>query len=84
MNCDNLGFTWAFYKGSSKNELVYTVAKALNNLTDGLGIVVQVYYQRRRTDLGDKIADHLSKGEWKQVESIWPQGSSGQGRRVRC
>ena len=35
LNCDNLGFTWAFY----------TLAKALNDLAYGLGIVIQVYYQ---------------------------------------
>ena len=39
---------------------------------DGLGIVIQVFYQRRRTDLGDQIVDHLSKGEMQQVEALWP------------
>ena len=30
LNCDNLGFTWAFYNGNSRDELVYILAKALN------------------------------------------------------
>jgi hypothetical protein len=42
LNCDNLEFALAFYNGSIKDELVYTVAKALNDLADGLGIAVQV------------------------------------------
>ena len=83
LNCDNLGFTWAFYNGNSRDELVYTLAKALNDLAYGLGIVIQVYYQTRRTGLGDQVADHLSKGEWKQVETIWPQGVQWEGKTSR-
>ena len=83
MNCDNIGFTWAFYNGNSKDELVYTLAKALSDMADGLGIVIQVFYQRRRSELGDQAADHLSKGEWKKVEAIWPEGVQWTGRPSR-
>ena len=47
---------------------------------DGLGIVIQVFYQRRRTDLGDQIVDHLSKGEMQQVEALWPEGVKWAGK----
>ena len=83
MNCDNIGFTWAFYNGDSKDELVYTPANALSDMADGLGIVIQVFYQRRRMELGDQLADHLSKGEWKQVEAIWPEEVQWTGRPSR-
>ena len=43
-------------------------------MAEGLGIEIQVFYQRRRTDLGDQIVDHLSKGEMTQVEALWPEG----------
>ena len=33
-----------------------------------------MFYQRRRTDLGDQIVDHLSKGEMPQVEALWSEG----------
>ena len=68
---------------NSRDELAYTLAKALNDLAYGLGIVIQVYYQRRSTRLGDQVTDHLSKGEWKQVETIWPQGVQWEGKTSR-
>ena len=80
LNCDNLGFYWAYRNGSSRDELVYTILKPLNDLAEGLGIVIKVFYQRRRTELGDQIVDHLSKGESRQVESLWPQGVKWSGR----
>ena len=80
LNCDNIGFYWAFRNGSSRDELVYTISKAINDLADGLGIVIRVFYQRRRTELGDQIVDHLSKGESQQVESLWPEGVRWTGR----
>ena len=80
INCDNIGFYWAYRNGNSRDELVYTIAKALNDLADGLGIVIQVFYQRRRTDLGDQIVDHLSKGEMPQVEALWPEGVEWSGK----
>jgi hypothetical protein len=54
--------------------------KPLNDLAEGLGIVIKVFYQRRRTELGDQIVDHLSKGESRQVESLWPEGVRWTGR----
>ena len=80
INCDNIGFYWAYRNGNSRDELVYTIAKALNDLADGLGIVIQVFYQRRRTELGDQIVDHLSKGEMHQVEALWPEGVEWAGK----
>ena len=80
LNCDNLGFYWAYRNGSSRDELVYTILKPLNDLAEGLGIVIKVFYQRRRTELGDQIVDHLSKGESRQVESLWPEGVRWTGR----
>ena len=80
INCDNIGFYWAYRNGTSQDELVYTIAKALNDLADGLGIVIQVFYQRRRTDLGDQIVDHLSKVEMTQVKAMWPEGVEWSGK----
>ena len=80
INCDNIGFYWAYRNGTSRDELVWTISKALNDLADGLGIVIQVFYQRRRTDLGDQIVDHLSKGEMTQVEAMWPEGVEWSGK----
>ena len=70
MSCDNMGFVWAYFNGNSKDELVYTLAKGLHDLAEGLGIQIQVFHQRRRTDLGDKVADHLSKYEMQKVREI--------------
>ena len=83
INCDNIGFYWAYKNGSSRDEYVWTLAKALNDLADGLGIKIQVFYQRRRTDLGDQIVDHLSKGEMTQVEALWPEGMEWSGEESR-
>ena len=59
MGCDNVGLIWAYNTGSSKDELVYTLAKCLNDLAEVLGIPIQFFHQRRRTDFGDPVADHL-------------------------
>ena len=83
INCDNIGFYWAYRNGTSRDEMVWTISKALNDLADGLGIVIQVFYQRRRTDLGDQIVDHLSKGEMTQVKALWPEGVEWSGKESK-
>ena len=84
MSCDNMGFVWSYFNGSSKDALVYTLGRGLQDLAEGLGIQIQVYHQRRRRDLGDQVADHLSKHEMQEVSEIWPDGVEwpGQGSKV--
>ena len=47
---------------SSRSMLVYTVIKAILNFADGLGVRVKVCHTGRWTGLGERVADHLSKG----------------------
>ena len=40
----------------------------------------QSYLSYHVMELGDQIVDLMSKGESRQVESIWPQGVKWSGR----
>ena len=64
-NCDNIGFAWAYKNGSSKDELVYTVVKALNNLADGLGIVIQVSLPKKENWAGGPGGGPFEQGRIK-------------------
>ena len=61
--CDNMGFMWAYKNGSSREEHVWTIAKCLCSISQGLGVPIKGFHTRRRTDLGDKLADDLSKNK---------------------
>ena len=69
---DNIGFCYAAQNGSSRDEKIWTVAKFIDDIAEGLGIRVKVFHTSRRSELGEKLADHLSKGEMLQVEQEWP------------
>ena len=42
--------------------LVYSVVKAVLDVADGLGVKVEFCHTGRRSEVGEKVADHLSKG----------------------
>ena len=60
---DNIGAVWAVVNQSSRSMLVYTVIKAILDFSDGLGVRVKICLTGRRTGKGERVADHLSKGD---------------------
>ena len=76
-----MGFMWAYKNGSSSEELVWTLAKCLSSISQGLGVPVKVFHTRRRTDLGDKLADNLSKNKLESIKHAMP-GSSDRSHEV--
>ena len=64
---DNLGFCYANQSGCSTDEIIWTLSKCLATLAEGLGVQIKVFHTGRRTSLGDKVADDLSKGKIGQV-----------------
>ena len=68
---DNIGAVWASVKESSRSKLVYTVIKAILDVADGLGVRVKMVHTGRRSDVGEAIADHLSKGEVMKARMEW-------------
>jgi hypothetical protein len=64
---DNIGFCYAHESGCSTDEVIWTLSKCLASLSEGLGVQVRVFHTGRRTNLGDKVADDLSKGKTAQV-----------------
>ena len=73
--CDNMGFMWAYKNGSSSEELVWTLAKCLSSISQGLGVPVKVFHTRRRTYLGDELADDLSKNKLESIKHVMPVDS---------
>ena len=73
--CDNMGFMWAYKNGSSREEHVWTIAKCLCSISQGLGVPIKVFHTRRRTDLGDKLADDLSKNKLESTKQVMPNNS---------
>ena len=67
---DNIGAVWAAVNQSSRSLLVYTVVKAILDLADGLGVRVKLCHTGRRTGVGEKVADHVSKGEVKLAKEL--------------
>ena len=65
LNCDNIGFYWAFRNGSSKDDMVYTISKALNALADGLGIVIQVSLPKKENWAGGPGGGPFEQGRIK-------------------
>ena len=63
----NLGFCCANKSGCSTDEVIWTLSKCLAALSEGLGVQIRVFHTGRRTSLGDKVADDLSKGKIAQV-----------------
>ena len=57
-----LVWIWSHRKGCSSDEHIWTLAKCLADLSVGLGVQIKVFHTRRRTSVGDQLADDLSKG----------------------
>ena len=72
--CDNMGFVWANHSGNSRDEYIWTLSKCLDTLAEGLGVPIKVFHTRRRTRLGDTVADDLSKNNLDRVQAILPRG----------
>jgi hypothetical protein len=78
---DNIGFCYANQSGCSTDEIIWTLSKCLATLAEGLGVQIRVFHTGRRTSLGDKVADDLSKGKIGQVMEDLP-GSRNVSDRV--
>ena len=59
---DNAGLTFAYEKGHSKCPYANTIAKAINYMGKALNATVWVQKTPRRSNLGEIVADELSKG----------------------
>ena len=70
--CDNLEFVFAFRKGHSKDIHIYSLAKLVHDVGLGLGAQVRIFHTGRRTSVGDKVVDHLSKYEMDDAHSLVP------------
>ena len=46
-----------------------------NSISQGLGVPIKVFHTRRRTDLGDKLADDLSKNKLESTKQVMPNNS---------
>ena len=69
---DNIGFMCATHNGNSRDEHVWTLVNCLDSLARGLGVGIKVFHTRRRTSLGDQIADDLSKGVVSNLNDSLP------------
>ena len=69
---DNSGFVWAHRKGSSTDEFIYILAKFMEDLCAGLGVKVKLFHTGRRTTMGERVVDALSKGNMLEVEEEMP------------
>ena len=69
---DNIGFMWASQNGNSRDEHVWTLVNCLDSLARGLGVKIKVFHTRRRTSLGDQVADDLSKGVLYKLNDYLP------------
>ena len=50
--------------------MVYSIVKAVLDIADGLGVMVKFCHTGMRSEVGKKVADHLSKGELKQAGQL--------------
>ena len=78
-----VAFVWATRKGSSRDDYIYTLAKCMQDLCTGLGVVVKVFHTGRRSSPGERVADALSKGKMKEVEDEWPGAKDVSARKSR-
>ena len=64
---DNMGFIGAWKNKNSPDLLTYTVAKALKDVAEGLGVNIAVRKVRRRSDPASEAADALSKCDFARA-----------------
>ena len=60
--------------GSIKCEFVYSMAKSIQDMSEGMGVSIKLFHTSRRTPAGERICDALSKGEFKEVRQEMPDG----------
>ena len=61
---------WAAINQSSRSLPVYSVVKAVLDVEDGLGVKVKFCHTGSRSEVGEKVVDHLSKGELAQAGQL--------------
>ena len=64
---DNIGFVYAWANRNSRDPLTYTVAKALHDVAEGLGISLAVRKVPRCSDKESEAADALSKCDFDRA-----------------
>ena len=72
---------WAHRKGQSKDEWIWTIAKMMEDFCRGVGVKLRLFHTGRRTTAGERVADALSKGDWKEVEREMPGAVDVSGRK---
>ena len=78
--CDNAAFVAAFRKKHSSCSYAYTVAKAINDVAEGLGAVAKVIKTKRCSTPAADIADALSKADWDRAWQQMPFRDANPGR----
>ena len=69
-----MGFIYTCGNGSSKCEFVYSMAKFIQDMSEGMGVNIKLFHTGRRTNAGERICDALSKGEFKDVRQEMADG----------
>ena len=67
-----MGFSDSYNKTYSSCPYTYTACKALFHLSEALNMRLQVRWTPRVSGKGEKIADHLSKGKFKEASEVSP------------
>ena len=80
---DNIGFCYASSSGCSEDEILWTLSKALADLAEGLGVPIKIFHTSRRTSLGDRVADDLSKVKVLDVMQEMPGSKDVTGKASR-
>ena len=65
----NIGFCYAWRNGHSRDLYIYTLTKAISEIAGMTEVHVEVTHVLRRTDVGNKIVDNLSKNMMGQEDS---------------
>ena len=78
--CDNSAFVAAYRKKHSTCAYAYTVAKAINDVGEGLGCVVKIVKTKRCSSPGANAADALSKADWDRAWDLIPNKDDDPGR----
>ena len=82
--CDNAAFVACYKKKHSGCEYAYTVAKAIYDVSIGLGAVTKVVKTRRCSGPFEEAADALSKGDWERAWEFMPHKHEDPGRIPRA
>ena len=77
ISTDNVGFADSYNKGSSSCPYTYTVCKALHHVAEALNMGIQVRWTPRTSGPGERVADHLSKGKFKEAFTEAPSFATG-------